>query len=524
VKRRPSQSIVANPVLVGAVTTLVVIVAVFLAYNANNGLPFVPSRKVNVLFTNGAQLVKGNEVREGGFRVGVVTEMVPVRLRNGVVGAQVQLKLDRKVGALPVDSTFKIRPRSALGLKYVEVVKGRAKKTYAEGATVPVGHSEVPVDLDQVFSMFDEPTRRASQENLQGFGDTFAARGQSLNVTIQTLNPLLGHLAPVMRNLADPGTELRRFFKELGDAARVVAPVADVQARLFTTMADTFEAISNDPQALKDTIAKSPDTLAVSTDSLRAQRPFLADTAAWSRDLVPATAELRRALPTVNDALEIGTPVLRRSVQLNRDLQGAMNALRDLATDPGTNAALFGLNQTVGTLNPQLRFLGPYVTVCNYWNMWWTFIAEHFSEADPTGSAQRALLNTSGDQRNGVNRIGAYEPANGEEPGPTTTIPQHLHGQPYGAAVDSNGNADCETGQRGYLKKLNSLGVRGVDPGDGELNIVTDPHTPGNQGPTYKKWINGQPQGLNTDHVPPGQTFSREPEIGPKLDPRLLQP
>ena len=35
-------SIVANPVLVGAVTTLVVIVAVFLAYNANNGLPFVP--------------------------------------------------------------------------------------------------------------------------------------------------------------------------------------------------------------------------------------------------------------------------------------------------------------------------------------------------------------------------------------------------------------------------------------------------------------------------------------------------
>ena len=29
--------------LIGAATTLVVIVAVFLAYNANNGLPFVPT-------------------------------------------------------------------------------------------------------------------------------------------------------------------------------------------------------------------------------------------------------------------------------------------------------------------------------------------------------------------------------------------------------------------------------------------------------------------------------------------------
>ena len=39
---RSASSVFANPVLVGAVTVLVVIVAVFLSYNANNGLPFVP--------------------------------------------------------------------------------------------------------------------------------------------------------------------------------------------------------------------------------------------------------------------------------------------------------------------------------------------------------------------------------------------------------------------------------------------------------------------------------------------------
>ena len=40
---RGTASIVASPVLVGAVTTLIVIVSVFLAYNANKGLPFVPT-------------------------------------------------------------------------------------------------------------------------------------------------------------------------------------------------------------------------------------------------------------------------------------------------------------------------------------------------------------------------------------------------------------------------------------------------------------------------------------------------
>ncbi len=40
--RRGQAALTASPVLVGAVTVLVTIVAVFLSYNANSGLPFVP--------------------------------------------------------------------------------------------------------------------------------------------------------------------------------------------------------------------------------------------------------------------------------------------------------------------------------------------------------------------------------------------------------------------------------------------------------------------------------------------------
>ncbi|HEY2651865.1 MAG TPA: hypothetical protein VGI50_08090, partial [Solirubrobacteraceae bacterium] len=69
----------ANPVLIGAITVLVAIVAVFLAYNANNGLPFVPTRQLKVDVANGAALVPGNEVEQGGYQIGLVSDETPIR-------------------------------------------------------------------------------------------------------------------------------------------------------------------------------------------------------------------------------------------------------------------------------------------------------------------------------------------------------------------------------------------------------------------------------------------------------------
>ena len=192
-QRRGSASIAANPVLIGAATTLVIIVAVFLAYNANSGLPFVPTYSLNVNVPNAAQLVKGNEVRVGGTRVGVVDEITPVRHRDGSVTARLGLKLETTVKPLPVDSTVLIRPRSALGLKYVELTKGTSSKGFADGANIPIRSARPePVEIDQVFNMFDEKTRRASQVNLREFGNALAGRGQDLNEAIGELNPLLG--------------------------------------------------------------------------------------------------------------------------------------------------------------------------------------------------------------------------------------------------------------------------------------------------------------------------------------------
>ena len=75
----PLNAVFRNPTVIGALAVLITILAVFLAYNANNGLPFVPVLPAHRRRSRTPPaLVPGNEVRIGGVRVGIVESIVPV--------------------------------------------------------------------------------------------------------------------------------------------------------------------------------------------------------------------------------------------------------------------------------------------------------------------------------------------------------------------------------------------------------------------------------------------------------------
>ena len=129
--RRSQAALTASPVLVGAVTVLVTIVAVFLSYNANSGLPFVPTYDLKANLPNANQLVKGFEVRVGGARVGFLSKIEPRKRPDGTAYAQITMKLDKSIEPIPADSTLLVRPRSPLGLKYVELTPGDGQGRHA---------------------------------------------------------------------------------------------------------------------------------------------------------------------------------------------------------------------------------------------------------------------------------------------------------------------------------------------------------------------------------------------------------
>lgn len=495
-----SSSVVASPVLVGAVTTLIVIVGVYLAYNANKGLPFVPTYDLNAEVPNGQKLIAGNEIRIGGFRVGVVDDMKPVtRTVNGKQRsvALVKMKLDKVAKPLSRDTQVNVRPRSALGLKYLDITPGHSKENYRAGDTIKLSGRPEAVEYEDVFSTFDAKTRDNSRRALKGFGDAFGGRGQSINQAIASLNPFFEHLTPVMKTLSAPDTHLENFFKNIGRASAEAAPVAKVQAELFAKMATTFDAFNDCPACLQQTIEKSPPTLEVATDSLRAQRPFYADFAALSHDLRPVVRTLDNNLPTINSALETGTPVLYRTVKLNELTGDVFKALDDLASAPSTKLALKDLHTTMVTLRPALEFIAPYQTVCNNGIAFFEGLGKHMSNGVAGGTSEAVLVRVGAD---GNTQDNGFRVSRAERPGdvPSNQDPQlltnargekyqTLHWQQYGPAVDKQGRADCQAGQTGYL--------------DGPLNgAAGTPYEPAPIGPneSFKDWENTKGGGSHT--------------------------
>jgi virulence factor Mce-like protein len=481
-------SLANSPTMVGAITTLIAVVAVFLAYNAASGLPFVPVYRVSVLMPNAQRLAPNNEVRIGGSRVGVVESIEPVtNPRTGRVAAKLNLKLDKSAEPLPADTEARVRYKSSFGLKYLELER-HPGPPLVEGGTIPVSQSSTQVEFDDIANTFDARTRAASREVLEGFGNAFASRGASLNEAIRNLNPLFFDLKPVARTLAAPGTRLRRFFPALARTARIVAPVAGEQAELFTNMAVSFGALSADTEALKATISSGVPTLEEGTIALREQTPFLADFADLSARLRPGVHALRSALPDLNAALAVGAPTLARAPPVNAELGRTFTELERLVGQPDTKTSLLRLRETFAQARPLARWVTPAQTVCNYWNYKWYTLWEHISQRDQVGFLERVYpvlfappegptgqqgspAGYTGIQANGRNALsGEFEPD-------TLAI---RHGHDYGPAIDSQGRADCEDGQTGY-----PLGdARG--PGQAASNPAYQvSRIPGPSGPTF---------------------------------------
>jgi len=519
-------TIAASPTMVGAVTTLIVIVAVFLAYNANSGLPFVPVYRVSVEVPDAARLINNNEVRIGGHRVGVVESIDAVQSGEGTTTAQtgsgsqavgatggvvarLNLKLDESFGPLPRDSIFRVRYRSSFGLKYLEIVRGEgdpAPEGFTfngtdDGATCALptnpeqfvssipdearnGCFQTQTEFDDINNTFDTETRTNSRTNLLGFGTGFAGRGTSLNDAIVSLEPLFRGLRPVAEVLTEPDTQLRRFLPELGDSARIVAPVAAEQASFFTNAGIAFAAISSDPAALRATISEGPPTLETGIDVLPRQRPFLRDFALLSRELRPGVTDLRATLPALNEAIAVGTPVLARSPATNRRLEAALGALNRVVSQPTTKITLQRLADTFDVAKPLAEWVVPAQTVCNYWNYWFTFTPNALSDRDQVGYAFRQMLTEfppgpevdapasgySGEQSNGR----AAQALGGTfEPYELPITNAHPY-QPTGQT-----DADCQGGQFGY--DLGALPVPG-QPLDNPASGASD--LPGSRGPT----------------------------------------
>jgi ABC-type transporter Mla subunit MlaD len=448
-RRGRERGIFSNPILVGALTVLVTVAAVTLAYQADNGLPFVPKYSLHLQITDAEELTHGAEVHMGGALIGLVTSVDPGRDAAGQPIAVMNLSLNKNVEPLSQDSTFIVRLKGSIGLKFLDVTKGHSPATWGNGATIPLGHAGADTDLDQVLGMFNPPTRKGVSDATIGFSNALAGRGVSINNAIGAFLPLVTDLGPVAVNLGSHKTDLSGFFHGLEHLSSAVAPVAGTQADLYTNLDTTFKALASIAVPyLQDWISETPPTFATVIADSPAEQSFLTDTAGLFRDLRPGFATFPQSAPVLADAFAEGARNLPGSEKLDQRLLTLSQTLEHYGENPTVQQGLARLTLTSHSLRSPLAFLTPAQATCNYVSLFLRNIGSSLAEKLNTGTALRFNLVTIDDVL-GSEAVPSSKPyltpntASNNEHGP-------LHANPYPNSDAPGQTPECAAGNEPY--------------------------------------------------------------------------
>jgi virulence factor Mce-like protein len=464
-------TVLGSAIVVGTITIVVLTIAVYLSYIAANGLPFVPSYRVNVQVANADEVGKNADVRIGGARVGQVLTITPEPASRSWPHpyAQLGLSLQRGVEPLAPDTHYRVRLASVLGGKYLELIPGRSRTgaipdggTLTLNATSSLNHELPFVDLDTALQTFGPATRRALRSSIAGFGDAVAGRGMALNDVGYALARAIGPLQRLLTIFASPSNRLGELVSGAAATTSALASVAPTLNALLANAATTFAALQS--SALGPAIDQLPPTEAIATTTLTRSLPALSETAQLAQELRPSAALLPQAADRLDAIVTGATPVFRRVPTLASELQRAIAAVQALARDPasrltfqglGSNdLATFGSSAFIG-LGAILRAAAPAQFACNVTGLWLRNFASGLSEGDSTGSWLRTMP--------------LFDPSQATQVG-TPSPDLHLNYYP----IESS--SQCQAGNEGYPGKQligppprTSTGVDNTAPPPGVL-------------------------------------------------------
>lgn len=291
------------------------------------------SYTVKVRFVNAAQLVKGNVVDVGGANAGLVKgfEITP----DGQ--AEVEIEVDEKYVPLRRGTRAQIRSagQTSVSGRYVQLLlppENEAGEDIEDGGVLESDATTTNVDIDQFFSIFDPPTRKAIQNFYKGGQRQYAGRGEQANRGLMYLSPQLAASSRLFEELSYEPPVLERF---LVDSSRFVTALSERREDLSALIANlnsTTRGFGSEKEALAEAIGLLPpfmrqaNTTYVNLRStLDELDPFVEASKPVARKLGPYLDELR---PFAREAV----PTIRR--------------LRRLVRFPGADNDLFELQRT----------------------------------------------------------------------------------------------------------------------------------------------------------------------------------
>jgi phospholipid/cholesterol/gamma-HCH transport system substrate-binding protein len=292
-------------------------------------LPFGSQYELKAVVENAANIRKDSPVRIAGVNVGKVTSV-----RRVGDASEVTFTVDDAGRPVREDATVQIRPRLFLeGNFFMDVRTGSpSAPELPDGGTIPITRTATAVQLDEILTSLQAPSRENLQALLEGYGTALTHKpsaaediGQDPDVqgesAAEAINDSFQYGGPAGRDSAIVseallGTEPHDLSNLLASQGRVFGTLLTREAELkdlITNFNVTAGAFADESINLGRSIRLLAPTLVNTEISLRHTNEVFPFLRAFARDITPGIRELPATIDAAGPWLRQTNALLGRN-------------------------------------------------------------------------------------------------------------------------------------------------------------------------------------------------------------------
>ena len=348
------------------------------------------STTLRAAFAGAVNVVPGSEVRLAGVKVGSVRS-----LREADGQAVLELEIDDgRAWPLHHGTVARLRYGTTVSYaaRYVELFPGpRTAPALKSGGVLTSADTITPVEFDQLYNIYDAPTRRDLEGLIANGAAALEGRSADLGGALRTSPDAFDQVGRMMGAL---GADRRALSTLARQGARTSATLARADADLRAMLdgaAATFDELAGHTPAQQASLERLPSTLATTRSALRRLDGSLNGLDALMADLQPGARGLARIARPTSAALQelrtvapLATRTLRTGVAAAPSITAVLREGTRFMPDLGT---------VLEQLAPAFGCLRPYAPEIAGALATWSGFSKNY---DANGHYARTLVQTLG--------------------------------------------------------------------------------------------------------------------------------
>jgi phospholipid/cholesterol/gamma-HCH transport system substrate-binding protein len=222
-------------------------------------LTFQSARDYKAVFSDATGVVKGDDIRIAGVKVGSVKEVEVIDRTRALVSFDVA---DSSI--VTQSSTAQIRYRNLVGQRYITLTQGVGDlDRLPEGATIPISRTEPALDLTVLFNGFKPLFRALSPADINKLSaqviEVFQGEGGNFNQLLTSTASLTNTLADRDKVIGDLIDNLNAVLRTLSERDQQLSELI-VDFRTFMSgLAEDRDAILGSLESISDLADETSD-------------------------------------------------------------------------------------------------------------------------------------------------------------------------------------------------------------------------------------------------------------------------